>query len=137
MQLLLGGLLTPSKNNVARALRKKRQTVAAIDLVTWIRESFRESDFILLKLDVEGAEHSIVPALAASPAGAMVDVLLWECHNGFRRGCKNLTNTLRESDVGRVFAEPKGGSIAKWRHRLNTPPLIPFRNTTGRRQEHG
>lgn len=54
--------------------------VAAVDLARWMQSHFTEDDFVVLKLDVEGAEHVVIPRLLELNAARLVDVLLWECH---------------------------------------------------------
>lgn len=38
-------------------------SIAAIDIVEFIKLNFKKSDYIILKLDVEGAEYDIIPHL--------------------------------------------------------------------------
>ena len=54
--------------------------VPKVDVVRWMEESFREEDYVVLKMDVEGAEMEILPKLLATNATRLVDVFLWECH---------------------------------------------------------
>ena len=54
--------------------------VPKVDVVAWIERSFGVADFVVLKMDVEGAEAEIVPKLLATNATRLVDVFLWECH---------------------------------------------------------
>eukprot|EP00965_Chrysotila_dentata_P202433 6181123-Pleurochrysis_carterae.AAC.1 len=75
-QLLLGGLQPGGfrfRTHADPAEREEKHVVPSIDLP-----------------DVEGAEQENVPALAASGADALIDVLLWECHAGLRTRCWKL-----------------------------------------------
>ena len=79
----------------------------------------------MLKLDVEGAEIELVPALVSSNASALVDVLLWECHyvavSAVRQKCYVLKSRLLAGGVGRIYDEPPGGVREKWRQVLRAP----------------
>ena len=61
-----------------------RFDVAQVDVVQWLIDSFTVDDFVVLKMDVEGAEMEIVPKLLATNATRLVDVFLWECHAKWR-----------------------------------------------------
>ena len=54
--LLHGGLMAPGASRVAtaaaRSMRLDRHSVPVVDIIDWLRRSFRRSDFVLLKLDV-------------------------------------------------------------------------------------
>ena len=58
--------------------------VAMVDVVRWIEDSFSEDDFVVLKMDIEGAERTIIPALLARNTSRRIDMLLWECHLKWR-----------------------------------------------------
>lgn len=53
--------------------------VRKVDIVGWILRSFRAEDFVLLKVDAEGAEWEFMPELARS-AAHIVNVIIFECH---------------------------------------------------------
>lgn len=46
-----------------------------------MQSHFSEDDFVVLKLDVEGAEHVVIPRLLELSAMRVVDIVLWECHS--------------------------------------------------------
>jgi len=133
-QLLLGGLQPGGfrfRAHADPAEREEKHVVPSIDLVWWLRTSFRLEDYVVLKLDVEGAEQEIVPALAASGADALIDVLLWECHAGLRTRCWKLDRMLDESGVGAVYREPKGGGDDAWRKVLSRPRGLRATDSSG------
>jgi len=85
--------------------------VSQVDLVGWLISSFSVADFVVLKLDVEGAEADIVPALLSSNASRLVDVLLWECHmrrrgNAGRCRCLAWEEALRANGVRYIYRDP-------------------------------
>ena len=74
LQMLRGGT-SPAGSN-----RQPTFDVPRVDVVSWMLRSFRPSDFVVLKMDIEGADNESVPALLATNTSRLVDVLLWECH---------------------------------------------------------
>merc|ERR1712060_596430 len=68
--------------------------VHQIDVVDWMVKHFSERDFVMIKMDVEGAEHSILQALLDMRKANLIDLLLWECH-GFCVDCLANCERLR------------------------------------------
>jgi len=74
--------------------------VPMIDLPHWIDLSLTHADFVVLKLDVEGAEFGILDAMLRDGSIHKVDVLHWECHqsrapNKAPKACISLRQRLR------------------------------------------
>lgn len=68
--------------------------VPTMDFPTWFDQSFTEDDYVMLKLDVEGAEHEILAKMFdAGMFQKKVDLFLWECH-GHGRECKRLQKRM-------------------------------------------
>ena len=44
-----------------RASKTQTQHVMIIDFPTWLELNFDAEDFVVIKMDVEGAEHQILP----------------------------------------------------------------------------
>ena len=68
--------------------------VQVINLADWLIQHFTAEDYVVLKLDVEGAEHSIIHALADKGALSIIDVISLECHEKGGRKCNNGPNAL-------------------------------------------
>lgn len=84
-QMLTGGASVLGSRAVTRSgggesVKVEAFDVRVVDLAGWMLESFRPEDFVVLKLDVEGMEHLIIPRMVETGAMALVDILLWECH---------------------------------------------------------
>lgn len=94
--LLIGGRTPPQYPSVKR-------TVKRIDFPSWLNQSVTEEDFVVLKLDVEGAEHAILLEMIRSGIIKKVDVLKWECHfiGGLHR-CWRLRDRLKALATLRV-----------------------------------
>ena len=84
--------------------------VPKIDVVDWLLSSFNVDDYVVLKMDVEGAEIEIVPKLLETNATRLVDVFLWECHAKWRghKGkcqCAQWEEQLRRAGVRQLYRE--------------------------------
>lgn len=101
LSLLIGG--TTTKGNAANFTRLgdeffPEKEVHIVSVVRWLSDNFRSDDVVIMKMDVEGAEHDIIPALIKSGAHRLVDVLAWECHekggpcNFLGKALKDLTD---------------------------------------------
>lgn len=116
LQLLRGGDMVDrplSRSPAAEpALPDKAWSVRSVDVVRWLSESFSVDDFVIAKMDVEGAENDIVPALLATNAARLIDVLLWECHLSIRGGaagkcqCQSWDRALLAAGIKQIFHDP-------------------------------
>ena len=48
--------------------------------VCWLAKHVQRRDFVVLKMDIEGAEFAVLPALLASGSACLIDELYLECH---------------------------------------------------------
>ena len=113
MQLLRGGVSVGEHEAAAVESQPQASAVVpVIDAIHWLRRSFAIDDFVVLKLDIEGAENDVVPALLATNTSKLIDVFLWECHLAVKGGsagkcrCDTWERALLASGVGRVFRDP-------------------------------
>ena len=72
--------------------------VQVIDWVAWLKQHFRRADVVVVKMDVEGAEHPILRRMMEDSSIELLDVLGMECH-GLRRTCPKLTQDLLSRGV--------------------------------------
>ena len=82
---------------------------AMIDFSSWLRASFSAADFVVLKMDVEGAEHMIIPKMIADGTIKLIDVLLWECHHmpaWWHSPCHKLLDSVRSAGVSIIYQDP-------------------------------
>ena len=89
--------------------RIEKYRVPQVDLSSWLRKSFSRDDFVVLKLDVEGVEHRIVPKMVEDGTLELVDVLLWECHHmprSWHSPCHKLLKSVRDHGVKVVYEDP-------------------------------
>lgn len=73
----------------------------------WLTKNFSLQDFLVVKMDIEGAEFEILEKPLSMRCSSLIDVLLWECHARVApkgQDCKTLESML--SDRGtRVLTE--------------------------------
>ncbi|KAK1312358.1 hypothetical protein QJS10_CPA07g01219 [Acorus calamus] len=66
-------------------------TAAAIpgfDFAEWLRSTVSETDYVVMKMDVEGTEFDLIPRLFETGAICLIDELFLECHyNRWQRCC--------------------------------------------------
>lgn len=52
----------------------------SVDLANYIMQEFTPNDFVVLKMDIEGGEWTVIPHLLATGAMKLVDEVFLECH---------------------------------------------------------
>ncbi|KAL6203509.1 hypothetical protein ACLB2K_027209 [Fragaria x ananassa] len=63
--------------------------IKGIDFVEWLTRSVSGSDFVVVRMDVEGSEFYLVPRLIESGAICLIDEVFMECHyNRWQRCCR-------------------------------------------------
>ena len=101
--------------------------VLAVDTVRWIQQSVRPEDFFVLKMDIEGFEHKVIPAMLKANLTGLIDVFAWECHYGIPG---STCHSLHAAAFGMpgflpteaVYSERIGsGNFRKRRRRLHRP----------------
>jgi FkbM family methyltransferase len=76
-----------------------KHSVQQVDFAAWFKQSFTSRDHVVLKLDVEGAEHRILKQMILDGSIHHVDLLLWECHPFNSRACADLKVDLSHLGV--------------------------------------
>lgn len=64
-----------------KAIREKIITVPCIDLSKWIMDNFSENDFIVLKMDIEGAENDVIKKMIDDGSINYIRIAYIEPHN--------------------------------------------------------
>ncbi|XP_033628947.1 uncharacterized protein LOC117291402 [Asterias rubens] len=114
-----------------------RSVIPTIDLARWIKETFSVDDYVILKLDVEGAEFSILQRMLELGTFKYIDKLYGEYHNNQPTGWSRETANKLVLDVGNA-----GFVLKNWEADRNTysdfesihPPEVPH-NTPGKAGE--
>ena len=123
--------------------------VAVIDWVEWLKKHFRPEDIIIVKMDVEGAEHPILRRMMADGGRQqlgvsrdsihLIDVLGLECHaaRGMPRLCPNLLVDITRHGV-RLVSEaaysPSSSGVDPFSHVKDMMPIDPRLHANVRRE---
>ena len=67
------------KVNLSKA-KFKKHTVECVSLSKWISDNFAKDDYIILKLDVEGAEYEIIKDLHNKDSLQFINIMFCEIH---------------------------------------------------------
>lgn len=80
---------------------KQFKKVQGFDFADWLISSVTADDFVVMKMDVEGAEFDLLPRMMETGAICLVDELFLECHyNRWQR-----SSPLRTTKYGRTYGE--------------------------------
>ncbi|XP_024543086.1 uncharacterized protein LOC9636243 [Selaginella moellendorffii] len=70
------------------APRRTSTSVQGFDFAAWLADTVAPSDYVVMKMDVEGTEFELLPRLIESGAICLVDELFLECHyNRWQKCC--------------------------------------------------
>jgi FkbM family methyltransferase len=73
-------------------------TVQGFDFAEWLKNAVSRHDFVVMKMDVEGAEFDLLPRLFETGAICLIDELFLECHyNRWQRCCPERTPKYRRT----------------------------------------
>lgn len=101
--------------------------VQVFDVASWMAKSFSVSDMVVVKMDIEGAEFSVIRKLIALGKLELIDVLAMECH-GSSVVCAQLVSEVQAATAKRGFrmvkeaaydgidrySQPPTGNRADW-----------------------
>jgi len=99
--LLIGGVTTAGKDtNHGKLGNDYLPTVyvRTVNLMKWLESNFKQKDRIVVKMDIEGAEHAVIQNLIKTGTHKLLDVIAWECHakggdcNFLRKAMQQLTD---------------------------------------------
>lgn len=106
-QMIRGGA-NSSERNVG-----PQMTVPLVDFANWFSANFRQEDYVIVKMDIEGAEFSILNKLLDAGHGCLFDILAWECHDWMGIGnCHALHRRINQ--LGCVTQMTEGQGYRPW-----------------------
>jgi hypothetical protein len=78
------GATTNSKNIDTSQGNMRKNTVSSIDISEFLLQNLLpQAERVVMKLDIEGAEHNVLPRLMLSGALCKIDMLFLETHDSF------------------------------------------------------
>ncbi|XP_050212618.1 uncharacterized protein LOC126664318 [Mercurialis annua] len=79
-------------------------TIQGFDFAEWLKNTVTEKDFVVMKMDVEGAEFDLIPRLYESGAICLIDEIFLECHyNRWQRCCPGERSAKYEKTYGQCL----------------------------------
>jgi len=102
-----------------------------VDIPQWLAEHYTPADYVIVKMDVEGAEFQILEKLLSGPNACLIDVLAMECHP-WAGNCPALVAKLRQHPCITVLQE--GSGYEGWDHHSSPDvyfPQAPFADAAG------
>lgn len=118
---VLSGIHGQQGGNPFSGERGKTFRVTIVDVVSWMISSFHERDYVVVKMDVEGAEHGILRELIRRHKLGVIDILAYECHGG--KKCVGLNaEVAAEAKTSGVSLLHEGKDYHGW-DRYSTPEL--------------
>ncbi|KAL2899341.1 putative methyltransferase YodH [Bienertia sinuspersici] len=71
--------------------------IKGFDFAEWLKSEFKEKDFVIMKMDVEGAEFHLIPRLIETGAICLIDEIFLECHyNRWQKCCPGIRSPKYE-----------------------------------------
>ncbi|GAB4860227.1 hypothetical protein Ancab_011706 [Ancistrocladus abbreviatus] len=68
--------------------------IQGFDFANWLKDTFSERDFVVIKMDVEGTEFHLIPRLIETGAICLIDEMFLECHyNRYQKCCPGVRST--------------------------------------------
>lgn len=72
---------TKNEHNSRKVGQPEKREVKCVDLAEWIKNNFKKEDFIILKMDIEGAEYEILEKFLNNDVIKYVNKIYIEFHN--------------------------------------------------------
>jgi len=85
----------------------KQFDVPVADFVSMLVDNFKEDDYVVVKMDIEGGEFEILNRLIKERKGDIIDVLAFECHP-WGGDCRDLPKRFSEVFTGDMKQEGSG-----------------------------
>ena len=63
-------------------------TRPSIDIADWLKRTVSTTDFVVVKMDIEGAEYEVIPHLLSTGAAALIDEIFVEVHTETNTCCQ-------------------------------------------------
>lgn len=86
--------------------------LSAINISRWLLMNTLPRDFVVVKMDIEGAEYDILPHMVEMSAWIVIDYLLVEWHPRVLRGAKAKDNTLYRARAEAAVEKLKANGVS-------------------------
>lgn len=93
---------------------KEFQPASGVNILRILAERVHRRDFVVLKVDIEGAEYDLLACLLRSPVAALIDVVLLERHEWRGKGLRVPRDKVVKLTRALAFFESKNGTVLSW-----------------------
>ncbi|KAK3227419.1 hypothetical protein Dsin_007281 [Dipteronia sinensis] len=78
--------------------------IQGFDFAEWLKNTVKQKDFVVMKMDVEGTEFDLIPRLFETGAICLIDEIFLECHyNRWQRCCPGQRSSKYEKTYGQCL----------------------------------
>jgi FkbM family methyltransferase len=96
-QMIRGGALDNANGG-------KQYDVPIADVASMLTENFKQDDYIVVKMDIEGGEFDFLPKLMEKGGANLIDLLVLECHP-FAGKCDDLLSRWQDVSSSKMLLE--------------------------------
>mmetsp|Transcript_47749 Transcript_47749/g.84069 ORF Transcript_47749/g.84069 Transcript_47749/m.84069 type:complete len:286 (-) Transcript_47749:87-944(-) len=107
-----GSSMSPNHVDVQKS-GMTQVTVPTVNLIRILYEGTIPGDYVIVKMDIEGAEWDVMPCLARAPAASLIDRMYVEVHP---QSWGNMGTTQQDMDMALVRLRQRGIHIPKDYH---------------------
>ena len=90
-----------------KASKSNGTELSAINIARWLLMNTLPRDFVVVKMDIEGAEYEVVPHMLEMGCGKVVDHLLVEWHGNIK-GVTDDEETLARANAAKEALKKEG-----------------------------
>ncbi|XP_057983469.1 uncharacterized protein LOC131168202 [Malania oleifera] len=88
----------------AASSRSDVDKIQGFDFANWVKNTFSERDYVVMKMDVEGTEFDLIPRLIKTGAICLIDEIFLECHyNRWQRCCPGERSSKYKKTYGQCL----------------------------------
>ncbi|GMH30124.1 hypothetical protein Nepgr_031967 [Nepenthes gracilis] len=104
----------------SNSIPSRMDKIKGFDFANWLKNTVSESDFVVMKMDVEGTEFDLIPRLFETGAIFLIDEMFLECHyNRWQRCCPGQRTEKYEKTYGQCLElftslREKGILVHQW-----------------------
>ncbi|XP_042459818.1 uncharacterized protein LOC122043315 [Zingiber officinale] len=98
------GRIRPFGASDGRVSTGSVHAIQGFDFAAWLKRTFTEKDYVVMKMDVEGTEFDLIPRLFKTGAICLIDELFLECHyNRWQKCCPGQRSPKYQNTYGKCL----------------------------------
>ena len=100
----MGRILPTDSSTINSSKTRTVHEIQAFDFAEWLKNTISETDFVVMKMDIEGTEFDLLPKLIETGAICLIDELFLECHyNRWQKCCPGERSPKYQNTYGQCF----------------------------------